>query len=401
MTDALPPIITLSPNAWDTPWWVDRHYLMSGLARRGWPVTYSVGPLSVWARGTPEWREAPLFSRLETLRDPANGKLVIDRPGRLTPLVPRVPLLKRLVIAHHMRRLTRSAHLAGGESPVAFICDVRFVPYLECIPAAHVVFHIHDAWWLSNGWTDADARNLEYIVERADLVLALADTMIRDLPGSGPQKGRVLDQAVSYDQYVEGASEPPPDDLADIPQPRIGYMGRISRKVDLELVLEISEARPDWHWVFVGAVGVGFRDDPSMQAALERCRKRANVHLLGPRSQTSMPAYMAHMDVNTMCYRTGGGQWEAGNPLKLYEYLAAGKPVVGAGLENVRKFHRVVDVAEGKSEWIQAIERALHAGGVATTAERREIASRNSWTSRVDELEAWLLEMIGQREQGR
>ena len=393
--NALPPVFCINAGKWKTPWWIDRHYLMLGLASRGWPVLYSNGPLSVWARDEERWSSSLLFGRVEAWSSEHNVEILLDRPGWWLPSWPKYPRYDAFVWRAHARRMLQSFPGRSLEHAIAFLCAPRYADYGTYLDLPHTVYHIHDAYWMRGNWNEKAQRTHEVLAARADWIFALSDTMLRNLPATAAGKASVLPQAVYAEDYIAKSSEPCPADLQAIPHPRIGYMGRISRKVDLDLVGMIAKERPNWHWVFVGEVGVGFQEDTRGKVLLEKASQLPNVHILGARAQKLMPVYMAHMDVNTMCYLASGGQWEAGNPLKMFEYLAVGKPVIGTGLENVRRYSHVVDIPESKDEWIAAIERALDRGGVASIAERRAVALENTWEKVVDQLEAKLLELIG------
>ena len=390
-----PTVFCIDSSNWETPWWVDRHYLMLGLASRGWPVVFSNGPISVWDIREKNRYPLQFFGRVEAWLSDRNSEILLDRPGLWMLSWPKFLAYNALAHRVHARRLVRSVPEGSLKNAIAFLCAPQFADYGTYLDLPHTVYHIHDAYWMRGNWNDRAQAEHDRLAERADLIFALSDTMLRNLPASAMAKASVLPQAVYAEEYIAKASDPCPADLQDIPQPRIGYMGRISRKVDLEMVGTVAKARPNWHWVFVGEVGVGFRDDAKGQALLEKTSKLPNVHILGARAQNLMPAYMGNMDVNTMCYLAAGGQWEAGNPLKMFEYLAVGKPVIGAGLENVRRYSHVIDIPETTDEWISAIERALERGGVGSIAERREVALQNTWEKVVDELEAKLLQLIG------
>lgn len=393
--NALPPVFCVNAGKWKTPWWIDRHYLMLGLASRGWPVLYTNGPNSIWELDGEHWYSQPMLGRVATWASDKDVEILLDQPGWLLPSWPRFPSYDALAQRVHAKRMRRSFPQSSLEHAIAFLCAPRFADYGAFLNLPHTIYHIHDAYWMRGNWNDRAQVEHDRLAERADLIFALSDTMLRNLPESAMAKASVLPQAVYAEEYIAKASDPCPADLQAIPQPRIGYMGRISRKVDLEMVGTVAKERPNWHWVFVGEVGVGFRDDAKGKVLLEKTSQLPNVHILGARAQNLMPAYMAHMDVNTMCYLAAGGQWEAGNPLKMFEYLAVGKPVVGAGLENVRRYSHVIDIPESTDQWIAAIERALERGGVGSIAERREVALQNTWEKVVDKLEAKLLQLIG------
>ncbi|HEX2115732.1 MAG TPA: glycosyltransferase, partial [Alphaproteobacteria bacterium] len=180
--------------------------------------------------------------------------------------------------------------------------------------------------------------------------------------------------------------------------PRIGYVGRINRKVDFATIAAVARAKPDWHWVLVGPVqttGMGAPDqDPQIAESYRASRQLSNVHFLGSKTHTDLPAYVGHMDVNTLCYRPDEGWWRFGSPLKLHEYLATGRPVVGTGLPDLMAFAGVIAVARSTEEWQRALEGALADRSPQAVDVRRDVASANSWDKRVDELEQHLRAMI-------
>jgi glycosyltransferase involved in cell wall biosynthesis len=233
------------------------------------------------------------------------------------------------------------------------------------------------------------------LVDRADLLLASSEAMVRLLPSSGPRKAKLLPNAADTAVFMAAERTPCPPDLRNIPRPRIGYTGAINLKVDLSLVRELALRRPEWNWIFVGPVREmapqSFAGSREYTESLAACRSLRNVHFLGPKAVQEVPAYVAHMDVNTMCYRTDpGGWWTALYPLKLHEYLAAGRPVVGANLETLRAFASVLTIAETADDWVLAIETGLAADDPIKKQARRTVALQNTWDQRIDQLVGWL-----------
>jgi glycosyltransferase involved in cell wall biosynthesis len=111
-----------------------------------------------------------------------------------------------------------------------------------------------------------------------------------------------------------------------------------------------------------------------------------------------IPRYLRHMDVNVMCYRTDRrGWWSEIFPLKSFEYLAAGRPIVSAPVKTMTAFAGDMAIASTPEEWIEAIGHALSAGGVGTVRSRRQRARENTWDHRIDRLHGWMLEALARR----
>lgn len=386
-----PHIFAFAPNGWNGPW-MNRQQILSRLGRRGWPVTYSTGPLSWWQRQSDAWREAPWFSTFE-MRD----GVLVEIPGKTLPSWPRAGLYDRFVQRRHAALLLRQARCAPSAA-LAYVFHPSFLDVAAALDARWLVYHAYDVFALQPGWSDDLARAEATLLHRADLVVASSPSVAEGMHRAGRDDVMVLPNGGDARAFEAGAQQPCPADLAGIPRPRIAYIGNINRKVDFPMIATVARCRPDWHWVLVGPVattGSGApASDPKVAAAFGACRELPNVHFLGHKPHGELPAYAAHMDVNTMCYRSDRGWWKAATPLKLHEYLAAGRPVVSSDLKDIRAFADVVAFARNMDEWQGAIEAALLDRSPQAVERRRRVARANSWDGRVDLLEQRLDAMI-------
>lgn len=169
-------------------------------------------------------------------------------------------------------------------------------------------------------------------------------------------------------------STPVPEDIARLPKPVLGYMGSLDPwKMDVELITHIARANPDCSLALVGFVWYGF--DPRQ---FEGC---PNIHVLGPKDYEDFPGYLKAMDVCLMPFPLNGITLN-GDAIKLYEYLAAGKPVVSTPVPAARRFRDIVHVAETNQEFVQAVQLCLHEPADAM-AKRLERIQSHSWGHRV------------------
>jgi glycosyltransferase involved in cell wall biosynthesis len=164
-----------------------------------------------------------------------------------------------------------------------------------------------------------------------------------------------------------------PPDLAKLPKPRIGFYGTLREWVDFELIAQIAKARPAWSIVLVGR----------QLADVSALANLPNVHLLGPRPHTELPAYCAGFDVGIIPYRTQERMTFV-NPLKLREYLAAGLPVVSTPIAEVERYPGLCQIARDAGSFVGAIERVLRLDSRAARLARSEAMRDESWSSRVE-----------------
>lgn len=168
------------------------------------------------------------------------------------------------------------------------------------------------------------------------------------------------------------AVEKDPADQALIPRPRLGYVGVIDERMNVELVGEIANLRPDWHLVLLGPV---VKIDP---ASLPRA---ANLHWLGSKSYGELPSYLGGWDVALMPFAHNESTRYI-SPTKTPEYLAAGKPVVSTSIRDVvRPYGQrgLVEIADTPSEFVGAIQRCLSADRSSRIADADEFLAAMSW----------------------
>jgi O-antigen biosynthesis protein len=155
----------------------------------------------------------------------------------------------------------------------------------------------------------------------------------------------------------------------------------VAEWLDLELIAKIARRRKDWSFVLIGPILV----DVSV------LRDESNVLLLGPRPYSTLPGYLKGLDVATIPFLMNELTRNA-DPIKLYEYLAAGLPVVSTDMPQVRRFQPVIEVAHSVDDFEQAIEQALNDRSELAVEARVAEARKHSWSRRFAEVEALIAE---------
>ena len=171
--------------------------------------------------------------------------------------------------------------------------------------------------------------------------------------------------------------------VAELRRPVIGFHGWIQYWVDFELIAYAAKAHPEWSFVFVGPI------EPL--ARVDKVRSMRNVHFLGKQPYADMPSYVAGFDVCVNPFVLGDLS-DAVSPIKLYEYLASGKPVVSVDMPAAREFSDLITLARTPQEFLSGIEAILGDGNngrsVESTVARQTEAAGNSWSTRFDEVQA-------------
>jgi glycosyltransferase involved in cell wall biosynthesis len=137
--------------------------------------------------------------------------------------------------------------------------------------------------------------------------------------------------------------------------------------------------------VLIGPTGIS---DPSTDVG--KLRAMPNVHLLGHRRYEQLPNYLKGFDVAVIPYRLND-YTNGVFPIKFFEFLASGRPVVISPLPAVREYWGAVRVADTAEAFVQACERALSEDEPDARRQRIELARQNSWDSRVNKLNDLML----------
>lgn len=215
------------------------------------------------------------------------------------------------------------------------------------------------------------------LIEKADLVFVTALPLYEDKK-KHTDNIYLLRNAADVKHFNQANDEALgiPKDVADITGPVLGFIGRIKEWIDLGLIKQVAEARPDWSIIMVGPVEIDA--DISSFANLD------NVHFVGSKTKEELPAYLKKFDVCLNPFRAGKLS-KAVNPLKLYEYLSSGRPVVSTPMPELETLKGLVEIGRGPAGFIKAIERSLEPNP-HRKQERLDFARENSWDSRVEEL---------------
>lgn len=377
-------IVALAGNAWDNVW-MNRQQFLSRLARRH-EILYSMGLWSAWDRASDPFRNASFGGRVYEM----NG-VTVDEPPKYLLRQPKIAVLDRLAIAAAARRWRGLLRKNPQRPLVAHLFHPIYLPYVAALKPDYVVYQAYDLFRLTAGWT-AQLEDWEtQLLETADLAIVQSEYAAQELSASVSRAPRVLHNGADYAAFADAVGCAPPADLAAIPRPRIGYAGRINRKLDFSLLAMLAQRQPTHQWVLMGLQNDLHPDD---DAAYRTCQTLPNVHFLGYKEKKFLPSYVANMDVNVMLYRTSSDVWaRAGYPLKMHEYLATGLPVVSARLQTVEPFQNVLAIADTPDQWEAALLAALHDGGVADPGARQAVARANTWDVRTAQLEQWLAGM--------
>ncbi|MHB8473260.1 MAG: glycosyltransferase [Gammaproteobacteria bacterium] len=194
---------------------------------------------------------------------------------------------------------------------------------------------------------------------------------------------------VDYFARVQTAAVAPAAELAAMARPVIGYLGTLHEHTDLELLVAMAVARPQWTVLMVGPVQKGLNT-----TALQRLQSLPNVFMKGWVAQDELLSYLKCVDVCVIPYKAQARFNHFVNPNKLHEYTAMGKPIVATPGTDVSTHEHLITIAHTTAEFIAGIEAAYRDDSPERIRERLDFARENSWQRRAEELVKRLAEML-------
>jgi glycosyltransferase involved in cell wall biosynthesis len=380
-------IVCVSSLDWDAHW-TSKQQIMHRLSAANRilyveePVTM-LAPLKVPAR----WRR---WSALRPSIEKRSPGLWTLTPPPLLPFGNMIPLVNRVnqaVLAAYIRtavgRLGFSEYLLWSYLPTA-------VHLLGRLSPAAVLYHCVDEHSAFPGFVRPEVVKSydDVLTARADLVVTTARNLRDSRLPLNPNTHHVPNAAdVEHFKRALDPGLPEPADLAALPHPRIGVVGVHDERLDLEAIEALSRAEPGWRIVLIGPIQPGDVDE-------DRLRRLENVKLLGSKPVAELPAYLKGLDVALIPYRLNELSRNI-FPLKLFEYLAAGLPVVASALPELEPYADTVGLASGAEEFPALVREALGGDGPYKRAARVRLAEVNTWEDRVEAISALVEETLG------
>ena len=383
-----PDLIFVSLEDWDEVWRRNQ-FLCAGLARR-----------------FPDRKILFVGLARDVSHGLRRGRLGALRaaPPVVVPQYPNVTLLHPLKVfpntlawgrranqALLRRQVRRAASALGITRPLLWLNPHSAVHMAGRMGERAVVYDITDDWisltqkdWLRRLTAAQD----EALCRRADAVIVCSQKLF-DMKREFARRLYLIPNGVDAAHYqrVQDSALPLPSPAVHWPKPVLGYTGTIHPdRVDVGLIEALARRFARGTVALVG---------PNHLPAAEGARLRAlgNVQITGPVPYAEVPDYMRAFDVCITPHRMTPFT-ESLNPIKLWEYLAGGKPIVSTDVAGFRDYPQFVRLAGTTEAFLEACAAALAAGQTGREARQAE-ARLHSWESRIDAVETVMRECLG------
>jgi len=226
----------------------------------------------------------------------------------------------------------------------------------------------------------------ERILKRADIVFVVSEELYKKKVKFSKNVYMVSNAADTV--HLGKASDPSTPMhtvISQISHPIIGMIGNLNKRVDFSLLRYIATSHSEWSVVIVGD-WYGADSKLVKSDLIKQFKSMPNVYWLGRQCFDELPGILKGFDVCIIPYAVEDSFNKSCSPLKMYEYLATGKPIVSTDLPSVRTESELVHVGRSYPEFVGKISAALDEKGEFLKEKRLEAARKNSWDNRVQKI---------------
>lgn len=251
-----------------------------------------------------------------------------------------------------------------------------------------VIYHCVDEWLTFPGgknkiFLDAEKK----LTEGADMVVVANECLFQKKQPSARRIHKIY-HGVDSEHYAQQFSKEKlvPEEIKNIPHPIIAVIGNFADWMDTDLMRLIAQAHKDWSIVSIGPI------DSSVD--ISSLKSLGNVYFFGQKDYSELPLYYRAIDVFIIPFLLTE-HIKSSAPIRLYEHLTSGKPVVSIDFPAVHEIEEgLVYIASDKEDFIKKIERALEENNPSLAERRKSVASKNTWESKVEEISALIEKII-------
>jgi len=376
--------------------WRNRHHLMSRFSRQN-KVLY-VEPVGYLKNTRAELKRDPV-KWWKFLHSIASGKLRqiktnlnIYQSARNIPITRRYPF-EKLTWLLWLIDFKRTLSKLDFKNPIIWLSKPSMRHLIGNFDEKMTIYHIVDEYM---AYADIGAEQRvqgiaaeKKMMQMTDMAIVVSESLYHNKSPFNKHT-YLVPNAVDYEAYatISGNGRSIPADMNSISGPIIGYSGLISNRLDMELMNELAQQKPDWSLVLIGRM-----DNNGCENKLAELVDRPNVSYLGLKNIQDVPSYIHAFDACILPYRDN---YETRNlsALKMYDYPAAGKPRIATHFPEAEQFGDIVHISGSPREFIGHISDALENDSAGLAAERKRIASRNTWDERAERISDLIYSVI-------
>jgi len=365
-------IVCISDNCWNGRWYRKQHF-MYRFAKNNNRILYVEPTVSLVGKSPGNVTGNRFFkSALEKIdKNIFLLKLPRALPKRMNPTISKI---NHIWFAKTIDRITRTLDMTNY---VLWIYSPEYFSALKYFNNKKLVFDLTDdkaAFHKQKGATYHFINECVCgLLEKSNLVIVTANTLFKQYRSKAKGKIFHIPNGVDFELFLKSRKDAP-SELKNVKRPIIGFVGHLFIHLDYDLIDYIADRNKNWSIVLVGPIGWG------INKYIQRLKKRNNIYFLGDKKKEEVPRYISQFNVCINPFRVDQVSRSV-NPLKIYEYLAYGKPVVSVRMEALEdeNISKAIGFANNYEEFVGKIQYWLENDSPDNERYRIEIVKNYSW----------------------
>ncbi len=280
-------------------------------------------------------------------------------------------------IARYVRKRMKEH---GMEVPLLWVYSPVTVDCVDHIPHSALVYDCVDRHSAYGGLMNPALvdKMEEELAQKCHQVFATAKPLAERLEKANPHTAFIPNGA-NFERFSMAMQDLPcPEELQGMPRPIFGFVGALQECIEYDFIRVAAQTHPEWNFVFIG------RENPGVD--LRELRLLGNCHFLGLKPNEQLPAYIRQFDACLNLFASGELSKDV-SPLKFYEYLATGKPIVSTPQpDQVLQYAELIHIGATAQEFMDCCQVSLSDNTEERTKARLEEGRKSSWDARVAQM---------------
>lgn len=374
-------IILYSTADWNNPFWTNKQHTAIHLSQNGYRVLY----IESLGLRKPTIKSQDIGRILRRIASFFKGsKKVQENIYVYSPLV--IPLhrfkLIRLLNKYLLQFILKYLRIKYGmKKHIAWTYNPTIYELIASQNPEKIIYHNVDDLSAAPGMDSEMIKSTEStLLKNSNYVFCTSKKLYENSKSQAGERVHYFPNVVDFDHFYKSRSiQDVPNDL-NINKPLIGFIGALSEyKFDFDLIKTTAENHPEWNFVLIGKIGEGQPDTDSTPIKLD------NVTFLGAKPYAELPLYLANFDI-CMIPCPVNEYTQSMFPMKFFEYMAAGKPIIARNIKSLEDFTQSHYSYSTPKEFEDAITKVLETKKEKNPQLSLKLAKENTWENRLEKM---------------
>ena len=268
--------------------------------------------------------------------------------------------------------------------PILVVGGAHIFPIINVFKAEKIIYHCSDDYTLVPSFPKSFQNIEKKLINICDLVVTTADELKYAKIKFNPNTISIPNGVdIDHFEKTQNKSTKIHKDLKLFSKPIIGYIGTVFRWINQDWIEFAALKNKNYDFIFIGPV----------TADVSRLKKIENIYFLGPKPYMQLPHYLKAFSVATIPFVIDGVTLKA-SPIKFYEYLASGIPIVSTDLPDLKDFSKVASLVSTKEEFSYSLKHIIEKDNDLLMDSRMKLAEKYSWNHRLIKLNKNILKLF-------